>query len=250
MYEPHLKKKHNGLPVVSRQELDVIGENLVRDFYPEAARYPIAIDIEQLAQDYLKLDQDFKYLSNNGIYLGMMVFNDTNKVPVYDPISKRAEYINVKAGTIIIDQNLLEEGQEHRLRYTMGHEVSHAVLHKQYFTNIQNQTNNKMPLTQCRVDSAKLLRKPTYLWTDNDWMEWHADRLSSSILMPASTVKMLSHEQMKGQSAFAAACLILQVTKIYNVSVMAARIRLKELGIISTFKDADINFELSLFMKV
>ena len=38
-----------------------------------------------------------------GVYLGMTVFNDTDKVPVYDPIQNRAEYISARANTIIID---------------------------------------------------------------------------------------------------------------------------------------------------
>lgn len=48
----------------------------------------MVIDIDGFAQSYLGLTQDFQYLSHNGIYLGMMIFNDTNKVPVYDPATK------------------------------------------------------------------------------------------------------------------------------------------------------------------
>ena len=67
------------------------------------------------------------------------MFNDTDKVPVYDPIQNRAEYISARANTIIIDRTLLEENQEHRYRFTMGHEASHAFLHTPYFTYDPNQ---------------------------------------------------------------------------------------------------------------
>lgn len=55
----------------------------------------------------------------------MTVFNDTNKVPVYIHETNIEEYISAKARTVIIDNNLLEEYQEHRYRYIMGHDIFH-----------------------------------------------------------------------------------------------------------------------------
>ena len=80
--------KRSGAPVLSRKEIDIIGENLVSDFNPDAMHTPQEIDIDLFVQDYLGADQDFQYLSHCGVYLGMTVFNDTDKVPVYDPIQK------------------------------------------------------------------------------------------------------------------------------------------------------------------
>ena len=119
--------------MLSRKEIDVIGQNIVGDFMPEALKSPQEIDIDLLAQDYLGMDQDFQYLSHCGVYLGMTVFNDTDKVPVYDPQNNCADYISAKAHTVIIDKTLLEENQEHRYRFTMGHEAGHEFLHKEYF---------------------------------------------------------------------------------------------------------------------
>ena len=92
--------------MLSRKEIDVIGQNIVGDFMPEALKSPQEIDIDLLAQDYLGMDQDFQYLSHCGVYLGMTVFNDTDKVPVYDPQNNCAEYISAKAHTVIIDKTL------------------------------------------------------------------------------------------------------------------------------------------------
>ena len=133
MYRPEIKRKRSGAPVLSRKEIDVIGQNIVGDFMPEALKSPQEIDIDLLAQDYLGMDQDFQYLSHCGVYLGMTVFNDTDKVPVYDPQNNCADYISAKAHTVIIDKMLLEENQEHRYRFTMGHEAGHEFLHKEYF---------------------------------------------------------------------------------------------------------------------
>ena len=104
MYRPEIKRKRSGAPVLSRKEIDVIGQNIVGDFMPEALKSPQEIDIDLLAQDYLGMDQDFQYLSHCGVYLGMTVFNDTDKVPVYDPQNNCADYISAKAHTVIIDK--------------------------------------------------------------------------------------------------------------------------------------------------
>ncbi|MFR8846421.1 MAG: hypothetical protein ACLVGL_16155 [Waltera sp.] len=179
--------------MLSRKEIDVIGQNIVGDFMPEALKSPQEIDIDLLAQDYLGMDQDFQYLSHCGVYLGMTVFNDTDKVPVYDPQNNCADYISAKAHTVIIDKMLLEENQEHRYRFTMGHEAGHEFLHKEYFAYDPDQITlfdlmgeTPAPMVQCRVDTKKMDCRTSKSWTDRDWMEWQANALSSAVLMPVS----------------------------------------------------------------
>ena len=57
-----------------------------------------------------------------GVYLGTTVFQTTDYLPVYIPEDKCADYAHVEAGTVVIDGNLDSEDQEHRLRFTLGHE--------------------------------------------------------------------------------------------------------------------------------
>ena len=63
MYRPELTIKANGLPVVSNDELDVIGERLVADFCPIATLVPQEIDIDRFVVNYLKMEMmdDPKY---------------------------------------------------------------------------------------------------------------------------------------------------------------------------------------------
>ena len=218
-----------------------IGEKLIRDFKPDALRYPQEIDIDLFAQDYLEMDQDFQYLSHCGVYLGMTVFNDTNRVPVYDPYHNRAEYISAKAQTIIIDKNLLEENQEHRYRFTMGHEASHGFLHKEYFRYDPNQfmivdymVDVPTSMIQCRVDNKKFNSTHSQAKTDEDWMEWQANALSSAMLMPESTVQIVVEEvkSKKTNHVLLQYMKALKVSEVFNVSFEAATYRLKELGFI------------------
>lgn len=111
MYTPSLRVKNNGVPILSKAEIDAIGERFVQDFQPEVLTNPSPVDIEGFIEFYLGMTPDYQYLSHNGVYLGMTVFNDTNKVPVFDPATNRAEYISAKARTVIIDNRLLDESQ-------------------------------------------------------------------------------------------------------------------------------------------
>lgn len=234
--------------MLSRKQIDAIGEGLVREFKPDALVTPQEIDIDLFAQDYLGLDQDFAYLSHCGVYLGMTVFNDTDKVPVYDPTTQQAEYMSAKAHTVIIDKTLLAENQEHRYRFTMGHEASHEFLHKEYFAYDPNQLTifdfmgeSPAPMVQCRVDTKKLDTTTQKTWNDRDWMEWQANALSSSILMPKSMVEMVvadvkSRNLSKNLMSYA---VVEEVSSVFNVSFEAATYRLKQLGLIPQTQQID-----------
>lgn len=253
MYTPSYRKKKNGVPVLSQKEIDVIGERLAGDYCPDAVKTPMAVDIDGFAQNYLGLKQDFQLLSHNGVYLGMMVFNNTDRIPVYDPVRNRAEYISANARTIIIDSRLLEEDQERRYRFTVGHEVSHDIFHRGYFAYNPDQMtmfeSQYSPMVQCRVVAAKTSSKRKPPQTDNDWMEWQANRLASAILMPAGMVRQLISSQPPEHSAFRAACWVMSVCHTFKVSIQAAEIRLRELGITSTISKLDIENELTLFAR-
>lgn len=240
MYHADIRRKRSGTPILSRKEIDAITENLIADFCPEALKTPQEIDIDLFVQDYLKMDQDFQYLSHCGVYLGMTVFNDTDKIPVYDPVAGRAEYISARARTVIIDNTLLEENQEHRYRFTMGHEGGHGYFHTEYFAYDPDQLTFeellgvKSPsMVQCRVDTKKLSDyvEPK-VWGDKEWMEWQANAFSSSLLMPRSAVVTVC-EDIKSRSIDSFSLplsMVTEVSRVFNVSGEAAQYRLEGLG--------------------
>lgn len=84
MYTPRFRTKKNGVSVLSKDEIDIIGERFVADFCPKAVQTPMKIDIDRFVSRHLGMTQDFQYLSHNGVYLGMIIFNNTDKVPIYD----------------------------------------------------------------------------------------------------------------------------------------------------------------------
>lgn len=64
MYSPILRTKENGIPVLGKERIDEIAECLIFDFCPEILKKPKAIDIDSFIMNYLKLKQDFQYLSH------------------------------------------------------------------------------------------------------------------------------------------------------------------------------------------
>ena len=71
MYTPSFKVKSNGVPILSKEEIDGIGEQYVKAFCPEVLSHPAPVDIESFVENYLGITPDYQYLSNNWIYLGI-----------------------------------------------------------------------------------------------------------------------------------------------------------------------------------
>ena len=189
--------KDNGVPILSKNEISDIGFQILRDFDKTVVYRPGPLDIERFLEFYLKMTADYQYLSHNGVYLGMTVFNDTDKIPVYDPCTGRAKYIHADANTVIIDTRLVEDkSQEHRLRFTQAHEAGHAILHKQCFS--RESTGEDVPMIRCRTDFGSMHRNtvaPRY-WGDNEWMEsrsvTHTGRNGQKIAMKKAAATLAS----------------------------------------------------------
>ena len=243
MYNPSFRTKQNSVPILSKQEIEVIGEKFVRDFCPEALKIPQAIDVEAFVESYLGMTVDYQYLSNDGRYLGMTVFNDTDKVIIFDPEKNQADYLHADARTVIIDSSLVEDhsiaSQRHRYRYTMGHEGGHDIFHSAFYYYDPNQFSlfdscpvERMPMVQCRVNSFSKSAEPgsRKLWTDDDWMEWQANYFSSVLLMPETPVRMLADAYRRKH--FSDALIVKGVVDTFDVSMEAATYRCRELNLV------------------
>lgn len=247
MYTPSFKVKSNGVPVLSKREIEVIGENFILDFCPDALTHPQAINIDDFVELYLGMKIDYQYLSNDGRYLGMTVFNDTDKVVIFDPENRRADYLHADARTVLIDNTLLEENQGHRYRYTMGHEGSHDIFHSGYYSYNPNQLsffdkNNTAPMVQCRQKSFDSSMKTSKQWTDVEWMEWQANFLSSVLLMPAKAVRIVANSKNNIAPSMRSLAMIQAVAQTFDVSPEAAKCRLKELRCIDPQFDGNVGF--------
>ena len=237
MYQPNLRYKSNGVPLVSNVELDTIGERLVADFLNPAPLVPSEIDIDRFVLKYLNMKQDFQYLSHCGVYLGVTIFQATNSLPVYIPEKNSADYVAEDANTVVIDSSLDAPEAEHRYRFTMGHEGSHGILHPSYFlSTIGSAERDETGIyVRCRSDfkiSKITGLNKSYSMSDSMRVEQQANRLASAILMPKSMVKLiLARRPYNGKLQWVYEAMY-RISEIFNVSPEAAFYRLKELEII------------------
>lgn len=234
MYTPSFRVKKNGVPILSKENIETIGENFIRDFCPEALTNPQAINIDDFVELYLGMTIDYQYLSNDGRYLGMTVFNDTDKVIIYDPEKNQADYLHADARTVLIDNSLLADNQGHRYRYTMGHEGAHDIFHSGYYSYNPNQLSmfdgGIAPMVQCREKALYSAPRTKGKWTDIEWMEWQANFLSSVLLMPKEAVRIVVASKKQKNPKLRALAMIQAVSKTFDVSPEAAKYRLQELG--------------------
>lgn len=222
-----LRTGKNLVPILSSSDIDRLAEYILSKYMPEALESPRAVDVDLLAER-LGLTMDFQYLTNTDIFLGMMVFEDTNTLPVYDPATNRAVYISAKKGTVIIDNRLLEPHKEHRLRFTVGHELAHSLLHADYF-RANPRVELDLKAVACRCDTIRACGKRQR--TPVDWAEWQANTYSSSSLIPTRTLmKLITPDLVRGNH-YDAAHSIFMTSEVYNVSPEAARIRIEKLGV-------------------
>ena len=251
------RSKANGVPILSKENIEYIAERIIRDYKPENLKTPTALDVELFSECYAGLDVDYKDLSHNRSILGMIVFND-GCVPVYNPIKNKAEKLPVDEGTILIDNSLLEEDQIRRGRFTHCHEISHWFLHRDIYAVDKNQMSlfdymgeeEKTTAIKCRTTDIESTGRKQ-LVTDDDWMEWQADYLASALLMPADAftqavrryVRLLGVEEFFNRRGidlyndFWAEELSRGMARQFDVSLTAAKIRLKNLGFIKSVEE-------------
>lgn len=127
MYQPKIRKLRSGIPILRNCEIDAHAEAFLRDYDATLLTIAKPVDIESFAEFYLGLSLDYVYLSHCGLILGRMIFQEVEPVPVYLPKEKCADYLYAKRGTLLIDNTLLDDRKEYRLRSTIGHECGHWV---------------------------------------------------------------------------------------------------------------------------
>lgn len=237
MYQPKLKKKRNGIPIMSNSEIDAHAEQFLKEYNPSVLKNPQPIDMEDFAEYYLNLALDYVYLSHCGFILGRMVFQEVERVPVYLPKEGCADYLFARRGTLLIDNTLLNDWKEYRLRSTIGHECGHWLFHSDYYTNVDHRSYNiyksQPELTGCQktdIEGSEERTGRRKLLTDQDWLEHHAKYFSAAILMP-KTPFLVAVSDLLENSQQDTTALAESLSEIFQVSPSSVNIRLAQLGL-------------------
>lgn len=257
MHSVDQSSRKNGIPILKIVDLELIADAEIASFLKSKVQHSIEIDIEQFAEEHLRIRLDYGELSNNQTILGMMVFQDCH-VPFYDSSRNIIKHHLVKGGTALIDKSLIDTPHSHRrARFTIAHECAHWILHrpskhsqnKQISQNGDSNTNSKEYGIICRTSTPQQL-SDSQKRTASEWMEWQADNLASALLMPTLHVRSFICEYLDNENRKASALisdfgermiiaktirLIRQMATVFNVSEQAAEIRLKRLGFLTDY---------------
>lgn len=163
---------------------------------------PSATPLELMAES-IGLSIEYACLSSNGNALGKTAFED-GATPIFD--KEKQEYVNIETmtGTIFIDESLVKDPALHgRYRYTLAHEMAHWILHRNIFANYDE----------------------TFYETNKKEIEWQADYLAQSLLMPKGQVQKAFYARIHSISTLP------DLAKIFEVSKQAMGIRLETLGL-------------------
>ena len=197
----------------------------------ELLKKPMALDVDDFAEFYLKTTIDFANLSQDKMTLGCTCFND-GILMVWDDNRKNEKPRQVKKGYIFLDNDLLECGNEGRIRFTLIHECAHWILHKRFY---YQKSGKPYPIIDCCVFHIEQWSKRPPM-TDDEIREWQANRLGAALIMPASTLKMFLADRLDINidnlpNVYFSDDIISEAAKCFNVSNEAMRNRLRDLDL-------------------
>lgn len=170
---------------------------------------PTMIPIEDIIEAQ-GLTLEFQCLRKNGCVLGETIFDDGGAV-IYDRDIPGYTIIEVKSGTILIDDSLCgEDSSTGRLRFTCAHELAHWLLHKELYRGTG--------------ESAAMVTESSITQGQNNTLETQANLLGAILLMPRPQLKRCFYRLRPGRDRQR---LVTDMADVFQVSKQAMRIRLE-----------------------
>ena len=204
---------------LSRYTIETIARRVLNKYSPECLKEARPTPVESIMEMGMGLNIEYHDLSSDKTVLGCVAMQN-NIIQVYDDFDFAGREIGVDGGTVVISNHLLQPHNRGRKNFTLGHEMGHWELHKK----------TDMLLTRCTDSIGSDQYKPK---TDTEWIEWQADCFASCLLMPADTFKN-AFFRLTGQTfSFTGEYLISHMAQIFEVSKQAARIRARQLFLMS-----------------
>jgi Zn-dependent peptidase ImmA (M78 family) len=238
-------KKENGMYILSRDDIDSIATAILKKYYPQNLEMPLPLNTMELLEKHLGLKVKRKFIGTlRSNILGLIVMNDEVEIPSYDEMY-RPTVLQETYGTVLISLHLIGRENINRRRYTEAHEGAHFILHGEYFecasAAVAQRGENHLNYIACRrMEIYNASPK-----NDTEWMEWQADSLAASLLMPKNIFYSFARNVIKENgisrgylitSSYAnkrqAFEIITKIAEQFNVSYRAAQIRMLHLGLI------------------
>lgn len=224
----------NEISFLSYDAIDAQASLLLNEYDSHIIKEIQESPLELIIESHTDYDLDFQYLSNNQFYLGRTIFNRGVKLTVTDKEYTMTYDIPFDSPTIVIEQSLIDKN-DIRSRFTLAHELGHAVLHEKIFYENSDQRTlfdpapyelNQLytPLTKDDIAKARNIDVRNKNFTDHDWIEWQANTFASCVLIPKKSLLNFYKFYNKDYESF-----IQETAKIFNTSYLAAKFRVDNL---------------------
>ncbi|MDO4616226.1 MAG: ImmA/IrrE family metallo-endopeptidase [Lachnospiraceae bacterium] len=233
---PYYKLTPEGVPVLSSEQINRITDQLVRELQPELYYSQIdAVSLSLVMKHLSGWHFAGRYLSKSGSLLGLACFQG-GTMPITDETRTATDTLAVPPRSILVDRRLFQKEYERMFRFTLAHEIGHALLHEHFASSSANMQAYQEQGNQRRLeDTAERfgIREKKELNTAYDWIEWQANAFASSLLMPKTLIRqtrnLVFSERIPYMEFLNELCIT--VTDVFKVSHTAAFYRLKELDI-------------------
>ena len=184
----------DGTPIVRDEWITAYAEAVLADYRPELLEEPGKIDGVDFIENYLGANlefQDIYYPEGGDAIVGAAIFNDT-RVKVFDRDRLTTKWIVAETGSILIDNQTMEEGREGFALFTQMHEAGHLLMHQGVFKMTQPVAARAIACRQSGIGSRKWR-----LETQEDFREHQADTFAAALTMPREPFLKLAREVMK-----------------------------------------------------
>lgn len=230
---PGVSANQNLLPDLSgindaahKESLEKEAERFLMQYCREALEQPQAVSIRQIAEEKMGINLIVdKALSDDLSIFGETVFADSDVDVLADG---EPEQLHCKAGTILLDPDVLMMRNMGSYNFTLAHEVYHWYAHRAYMllrmeNAGQGHAKQESTVQQCYVYNNGSSRTPAAL------AEIQANAVAARILMPRRTV-VGKYKELREKYG-AEEIIVAELAIFFEVSRQAMRIRLEELGI-------------------
>jgi hypothetical protein len=225
----------NFVPLISKAQMDEEARRFLKQHCPRALGEPTKVPIREIAAE-LGLTLEFGYmLSEDFSFFGQISFSDT-KTRVFNLETGASQELDVARGTILIDPEVFWERSRGCENFTIAHEIVHWEKHR-LFADIKRLLYRSEYTAHRCPKPGRILWDSDDKWTDNEWLEWHANAIGARILMPKETLPAkideikatMPPELLSDKTEFFIA-LIDALAEFYGTSRLTAKYRLKDMG--------------------
>lgn len=238
----------NKLYKLSNINKESVAEDILKEYSPINLNEPIPLDVDWFMEDCLYLSHRSEHITFNNSILGIIAFGDT-VINGYDDFFKHKKIL-LQDGDVITEKCLSGPADLKRMRYTKMHECCHRMLHRTYYSpDGREYAFRENKFIACRNIETNIMGRNH---TEEDWIEWQADTLAASILMPKDIfiettqreirkqgIKRKYLERSDGRNKIFE--VITAVSEKFEVSKQATSIRVQQLGL---YKDESDYYSL------